>query len=358
MDAKSFEDLVARVRADSDTTFTWDYDRDGGGLDRLYEKAKRSQWNVSDDLDWSIDVDPERLIRLQAEESGVPPGFPARSLADIDRSPVASWTDDKWVEFAVHSQCTSLSNFLHGEQGALLVAARLVEAVPWIDAKYYGATQVVDEARHVEAFARYLDEKMPTTYPINENLRTLIDQVLADSRWDVVFLGMQVVIEGLALAAFGFMMGTTRDPLLKELIRYVMADEARHVAFGILSLQKVYKELSGDELRERQEFAFEACDLMRRRSLNPELWPAFGVSNSEIETMLSNTRSQQRFQHLLFSKIVPNCKKLGLLDHRDGWLRERFQEMQIIQYEDWNTDAEELTEASAVDPEPVATKGK
>ena len=136
MDAKSFEDLVARVRADFDTTFTWDYDRDGGGLDRLYEKAKRAQWNVSDDLDWSIDVDPERLIRLQAEESGVPPGFPARSLADIDRSPVASWTDDKWVEFAVHSQCTSLSNFLHGEQGALLVAARLVEAVPWIDAKY------------------------------------------------------------------------------------------------------------------------------------------------------------------------------------------------------------------------------
>tara|TARA_Y100001936_G_C15991363_1_gene622533 strand:- start:90 stop:1166 length:1077 start_codon:yes stop_codon:yes gene_type:complete len=358
MDAKSFEDLVARVRADFDTTFTWDYDRDGGGLDRLYEKAKRAQWNVSDDLDWSIDVDPERLIRLQAEESGVPPGFPARSLAEIDRSPVASWTDDKWVEFAVHSQCTSLSNFLHGEQGALLVAARLVEAVPWIDAKYYGATQVVDEARHVEAFARYLDEKMPTTYPINENLRTLIDQVLADSRWDVVFLGMQVVIEGLALAAFGFMMGTTRDPLLKELIRYVMADEARHVAFGILSLQEVYKELSGDELRERQEFAFEACDLMRRRSLNPELWPAFGVSNSEIETMLSNTRSQQRFQHLLFSKIVPNCKKLGLLDHRDGWLRERFQEMQIIQYEDWSTDAEELTEASAVDPEPIVSKAR
>jgi hypothetical protein len=167
---------------------------------------------------------------------------------------------------------------------------------------------------------------------------------------------MQVVIEGLALAAFGFMMGTTRDPLLKAMLRYVMADEARHVAFGILSLQKVYEDLSSNELRERQEFAYEACDLMRRRSLNPELWPAFGVSNSEIETMLSNTRSQQKFQHLLFSKIVPNCKKLGLLDHRDGWLRERFQEMQIIQYEDWTTEAEELTAASAVDPAAYADK--
>ena len=156
MSDKSFEDLVARVRADFDATFTWDYDRSRDGLDRLYEKAKRAQWTVSDDLDWSIDVAPERTIRLQAEESGVPPGFPARALADVDGSPVASWTEEQWVEFAVHSQCTSLSQFLQGEQGALLFTARLVEAVPWIDAKYYGATQVVDEARHVEVFPRCL----------------------------------------------------------------------------------------------------------------------------------------------------------------------------------------------------------
>ena len=125
------------------------------------------------------------------------------------------------------------------------------------------------------------------------------------------------------------------------------------MAFGILSLQEVYKDLSGGELRERQEFAYEACEHMRRRTLNPELWPAFGVSNAEVEAMLPSTRSQQRLQHLLFSKIVPNCKKLGLLDHRDGWLRDRFGEMGIIQYEDWDIDAEELTMASAVDPEPA-----
>ena len=339
------------MRAEFDTTFTWDYERNRDGLRRLYEKAKRAQWNVSDDLDWSIDVDPERLVHLQAEETGVPPGYPARALAEVDNSPVSSWSEDQWVEFAVHSQCASLSQFLHGEQGALLCTARLVEAVPWIDAKYYGATQVVDEARHVEAFSRYLDEKMPTTYPINDNLRSLIDQVLGDSRWDIVYLGMQVVIEGLALAAFGFMLGTTREPLLKELIRYVMADEARHVAFGILSLQEVYRDLSGDELRERQQFAYEACEHMRRRTLNSELWPTFGVNNAQVEAMLPRTRSQQRLQHLLFSKIVPNCKKLGLLDHRDGWLRDRFTEMGIIQYEDWSIDAEELTIDSAIAPE-------
>ena len=222
--------------------------------------------------------------------------------------------------------------------------------MPWIDAKYYASTQVVDEARHVEAFHRYLDEKMPTTYPINENLKTLLDQLLQDSQWDLVYLGMQVVVEGLALAAFGMMMGTTQDPLLKQMIRYIMADEARHVAFGILSLQEIYDDLPSDAFRERQEFAYEACDLMRRRSLNAELWPSFGVSNKEIEALLPPTRTQQRFQHLIFSKIVPNCKKLGLLDHRDGWLRERFGEMGIIQYENFSIEAEELTVDSAIEP--------
>jgi len=293
-------------------------------------------------LDWSIDVDPERMVRLQAEATGIPAGFPARSLLDVKGSPVASWNDDQWVDFAVKSQCASLSQFLHGEQGALLCTARLVESVPWIEAKYYGSTQVVDEARHVEAFARYLDEKMPATYPINENLKSLLDSVLRDERWDLVYLGMQVVIEGLALAAFGMMLGTTQEPLLKAMLRYIMSDEARHVAFGILSLQEIYADLSADEFRLRQEFAFEACDQMRRRTLNAELWPSYGISNEEIEAVLPDQNSQQKFQQLLFSKIVPNCKKLGLLDHRDGWLRERFQEMNIIQFEDWENTAEAL----------------
>ena len=340
--ATAFDQLINKVRAEFDTQFTWDYERGRDGLNRLYEKAKRSQWNVSDDLDWSIDVDPERMVRLQAETTGIPAGFPARSLLDVKGSPVASWNDDQWVDFAVNSQCASLSQFLHGEQGALLCTARLVESVPWIEAKYYGSTQVVDEARHVEAFARYLDEKMPTSYPINENLKSLLDSVLSDERWDLVYLGMQVVIEGLALAAFGMMLGTTQEPLLKNLLRYVMSDEARHVAFGILSLQEIYADLSADDFRLRQEFAFEACNQMRRRTLNAELWPSYGISNEEIEALLPDQNSQQKFQQLLFSKIVPNCKKLGLLDHRDGWLRERFQEMNIIQFEDWENTAEAL----------------
>ena len=132
---------------------------------------------------------------------------------------------------------------MHGEQGALLCTAKIVETVPWIDAKYYAATQVMDEARHVEVFAKYLDDKLSGHYPINAHLRLLLDDIIADSRWDMTYLGMQIMVEGLALAAFGFMHQMTTEPLLKQLLRYVMSDEARHVAFGVLSLQEYYAEL-------------------------------------------------------------------------------------------------------------------
>ena len=138
-----------------------------------------------------------------------------------------------------------LSQFMHGEQGALLCTAKIVETVPWIDAKYYAATQVVDEARHVEVFSRYLDEKLSGHYPMNAHLGLLLDDIIADSRWDMTYLGMQIMVEGLALAAFGFIHQMTTEPLLKKLLRYVMADEARHVAFGVLSLQEYYQELVG-----------------------------------------------------------------------------------------------------------------
>lgn len=316
------------------TSFTWKYTRDRDGLSRLYEKAKVSQWNASTDLDWSIDVDPLRDVVEGAQKNDVPVGWQARFLATVEGSPIASWGDDEFTTFAIEQQKASLSQFLHGEQGALLCTSRIVESVPWIEAKYYASTQVVDEARHVEVFHRYLDEKLDGIYPLNDNLNTLLSEVLTDSRWDIVYLGMQVVIEGLALSAFGLMRQSTREPLLSELLRYVMADEARHVAFGILSLQEFYEGLDAREIRDRQEFAYAAVDHMRRRSVTTELWDNLGVDGNWVLDQILARREQREMQGILFSKIVPNCKKLGLLDAGDGWLRERFGEIGILKYED------------------------
>ena len=137
----------------------------------------------------------------------------------------------------------TLSQFMHGEQGALLCTAKIVDSVPWMDAKYYAATQVMDEARHVEVYAKYLREKLEWEFPVNVHLRELLDDVLSDPRWDFTYLGMQIMVEGLALAAFGFQYQFSPDPLLKQITRYVMSDEARHVAFGVLSLQEAYQQL-------------------------------------------------------------------------------------------------------------------
>jgi hypothetical protein len=241
-------------------------------------------------------------------------------------------------------QTSVLSQFLHGEQGALICTGLITATVPWIDAKYYAATQVMDEARHVEVFGRYIEEKLGRSYPINANLRALLDNIVADSRWDITYLGMQIMVEGLALAAFGFMHTMTQEPLLKELLRYVMSDEARHVAFGVLSLQEYYKGLSDSEMRERQEFAFEAAVRMRDRFLQQEVWERMGVDpKTAIRAMRSMGQDpeQDLFNQLLFAKIVPNCKKLGLLDAAGGWLRARFTEISVIQFEDWVDTGEE-----------------
>jgi hypothetical protein len=326
-------DTIHEVSADFDTIFTWDYARTRGALVKLYEKAKTSQWNASTDLDWSVDVDPEKV----GQELGGGGTLRFQALAEAEGSPVRHFGEAEWRTVSIELQKSLLSQFMHGEQGALLCTARIVETVPWIDAKYYAATQVMDEARHVEVFARYLDEKLGSQYGINENLKGILDDILRDPRWDIAYLGMQIMVEGLALAAFGLMYQISTEPLLKKLLRYVMSDEARHVAFGVLSLQEYYGGLSAPELRERQEFAFDVARRLQRRFAHTEMWERMGVDPAAIYRTMDEVQppAQRMFQQLLFSKIVPNCKKLGLLDTNDGWLRERFTEIGVIEFEDW-----------------------
>jgi hypothetical protein len=343
------DEAVHTVLDNADAIFTWDYEKGARpGLNKLYEKAKGAQWNAQTDLPWDTEVDLEKnaaLQRLQYAE------------LEVDRTgtPLEKFTEDDMVQLAIESDNWTLSQFMHGEQGALLCTAKIVESVPWIDAKYYAATQVMDEARHVEVFAKYLDEKLRGHYPINAHLKMLLDDIINDSRWDMTYLGMQVMVEGLALAAFGFMHMLTQDPLLKQLLRYVMSDEARHVAFGVLSLKEYYGELSDTELRERQEFAFEAAVRMRDRFLQQEVWERMGIDPRPVVTsMLAIPPQENMFQQLLFSKIVPNCKKLGLLDASGGWLRRRFEELGVIQFEDWVDTGEEYAELDEVTKDRLA----
>ena len=329
------DEVLHTVKDNADAIFTWDYEKGARpALNKLYEKAKNSQWNGETDLDWSIDVDQEALAATNVASG------PAMQY-DLSGTCFANFGEKEWMEVNIEQQNWTLSQFMHGEQGALICTAKIVETVPWIDAKYYAATQVMDEARHVEVFAKYLDEKLSGHYPLNTHLGMLLDDIINDSRWDMTYLGMQIMVEGLALAAFGFIHQMTDEPLLKKMLRYVMSDEARHVAFGVLSLKEYYAELSDVELRERQEFAFEAAVRMRDRLLSQEVWEQMGVPVKEAIELLRLSPEAQMFNQFLFSKIVPNCKKLGLLDASDQWLRHRFEEIGVIQFEDWVDTGEE-----------------
>lgn len=309
-----------RVESHFSAVFNWEYHTDRDDLMRLYEKGKRLQWNASTDIDWSIDVDPER-DRLASPE-----------VLDAILDPPVKLDAALRRKLNHHQNAWMLSQFLHGEQGALLATAQLVETVPSLEAKFYASSQVADEARHVEVYRRYLTEKLGLSYPINPHLRTLLNQILSEARWDMTFLGMQIMVEGLALAAFGLMKFTQPDePLILQVTEHVMRDEARHVAFGVMALKDLYKDgLSEAELREREDFVVEATVLMRDRLLMEEVWPRLGLDAKVWTEWSLRTPFMVGFRQLLFSKIVPNLKRLGLLTPR---VREKFDQLGILGFE-------------------------
>jgi hypothetical protein len=283
-----------------ETTFTWRYDEARERMLSLYSKGKQKQWDAAERIDWSVEVDPSM------------PALPDESIG-IFGSPV--WdklSPEQRGEYRHHLASWVNSQFLHGEQGALVCTAKLVQSVPGIDQKFYGATQVMDEARHVEIYDRYLRDKIGMRYPINKHLKTLLEDVIRDARWDFTFLGMQIMIEGLALAAFAMQRDFSNEPLARELNAYVMADEARHVAFGRLALRELYPELTEAERQERQEFVAEASHLLYDRFTGEEIWEVLGLPIDECRVYQQNSEVMKAFRSALFSRIVPTIKDIGL----------------------------------------------
>jgi hypothetical protein len=309
------------VRSTMDTVFDWKYALEEKKLLALYEKGKSMTWNAAD-LDWSTDVDVERLTVMSNID---------QFMNDVMQTP-RRLTRDEAIEFRLHSNAFMLSQFLHGEQGALIAAAKIVQTVPGEEAKFYAANQVADEARHVEVYHRYLTEKLGISYEVHPSLNQLLGDIVSDSRWDVTYLGMQIMVEGLALAAFGLMQVMMQnEPLILDITSRIMKDESRHVAFGVMSLQKLYtQELSSKELAEREDFVIESAHLMYNRLISEPVFERLGWDKSLWVPWSRNTPFQKGFRQMTFSKIVPNLKRLGLLTPR---IRETFAKLDVLRYE-------------------------
>ena len=308
-----------------ESTFSWEYEDGKRELLDLYDKGKRQQWDAALRLDWSIELDPENP--QQMDDRAIPIfGTPLwDKLSNKDR-----------INIRHHQQAHTLSQFMHGEQGALMVAAKLVHMVPNVEAKFYAATQTMDEARHVEVYARLLHEKFNLVYPITPGLKSLLENVLTDSRWDMAYLGMQVLIEGLALAAFQRIRDTAQNPLAAAVNAYVMQDEARHVAFGRISLRDYYTHISEAERAEREDFVIEACHHMRARFNQVELWANLGFDAEESLKTVMESDMMKQFRGRLFSRIVPTVKDIGLWSPK---VQAAFREMGAIQFADLDAKA-------------------
>ena len=301
-------------------SYNWDYIVVEDRIKKLYELGKELNWNVSSDLDWSQDYPKDKLMinyeLFQTPESVL------KGYDDL--------SDEKKVEMDRHRVSWNISQFLHGEQGALLVASQLVSCAPTFNAKMYAASQTFDEARHVEGFNRYLKEKIGFQYPATNGLKSLMDKILTDERFDLKFIGMQIIIEGLALAAFNNMKFILNDGLLKQLLHYVIRDEARHVTFGVNYLEDYLKTLSKSEIDDRAEFAFEACVVMRNRLISGDVIARFlDYTPEEAQAAAENTEQGQNFRTLLFTKIIPNLKRIGLLNDK---VMPKYEKLGVLSY--------------------------
>ena len=325
---KHVKDVVEIFNTPLTGAYNWDYTVADNRIKRLYELGKELNWNGSIDLDWSYNHPKDKP--LVGGELFEPPHEQLDAWKNL--------SPEEKIEFDRHETAELLCQFLHGEQGALLVASQIASCAPTFNAKLYAASQTFDEARHVEVFNRYLQEKIGFHYPINSNLKALLDKILTDERWDLKFIGMQVIIEGLALAAFTNLKLDTNCVLLKQLLHYVIRDEARHVTFGINYLEEYVKTLSPEEVEDRAQFAYEACVISRDRIINTTAMQKFlKMSPEEARQFTLESGAMETFRNFLFSRVMPNLSKIGLLTDS---IRPKYEELGLLEYENAPNDFE------------------
>ena len=334
------EDVVEIFNTPLTGCYNWDYKVQDNRIKKLYELGKELEWNVEKDVDWSIPY-PEF-----SDE-----GFKFMDDQWKNHKDYAKLSYEDRCQFIKDSQDWTISQLMHGEQGALLVASQLTSCAPTFNAKLYAASQTFDEARHVEAFNKYLQTRIGRIMPIGKNLKALLDKILTDPRWDFKFIGMQIIIEGLALAIFNTIRDTTQDPVFKRLLGLVIRDEARHVTFGVNYLTSFVTTLTEEERIEREDFCLEACTVMRNRFKQYEVWEKWGFDLEYTDEWSKENTLSSQFQYLLFNRVMPNLKKIGLLPDR---LLPKYEQLGVSQWIDAESDYETSWEELSKPLEEVA----
>jgi hypothetical protein len=312
---------AARVTYQLETLWDYDYEPTHAELETLYETAKKNQWNGSTAIDWSRPIGKEGpVLNVQVAFAGT--HFFSRLTPEEQR------------EVEVRVSAWRLSQFLHGEQGALVVCGQLVNGIPELDAKLYASTQVVDEGRHVEVFERYV-KRLHRIYPVDPLLKAVIDEILTTNLWELKLLGMQMIVEGLAIAAFNLMRKQTADATLGQLLDYVLQDEGRHVNFGYFALRRAIPDLEASRREYLEDFTFRVCDLMYARDERTgfqsikHVWNELGWDGDKIwRDTVANSQTTKAFNSFLFHEnLMPRLQRLSLISPH---IEPRYREIGLI----------------------------
>jgi hypothetical protein len=313
------ESEIAKLRAKTesdvplDINWTWEYGSEVAELRALYEKGKVNQWNAETDIDWDIPVSKDEWVLN-----------PQASL--LGQACALAGKDEKTQKAAAFDELAFLlSQLLHGEQAALQLCGQLTNICEKMDQKWYAASQVIDEARHVEVLSKFLARKMGTIYPIGPTLKYLLDELLEAQGVQKKTLGMQTLFEGTAVGIMDLMRSESRNALFTDMIRRVEQDEARHAAFGVLTMRRVVKEATPEQMAEMEDWAFailEALNANQQIDMLQVLGPKYGIDPENMTRIMVSLPNHAELNSIPFMHtVIPNLQRLGLITERTepGW---------------------------------------
>ncbi len=311
VDEQEIAALRRRIDVDVpvDLHWTWEYGSEIEELRALYERGKKGQWNAETDIDWSIPFPREEWFMPRENALLMP------TLLTMMGADEATCREAAFDEFT-----HLMSQLLHGEQAALQLCGQLTNTCPTMDQKFYAGSQVIDEVRHVEVIAKFLQRKMGQIHPIDPTLKILLDKLLEAPTWKLKTLGMQTLFEGMAVGIFDQIARATSNPLLKDMIRRVQIDESRHAAFGVLQMRQVVKTATPEEMIEMEDFAFNVLETLNANQQLDFLRtaaPTYGLDPEAVVTMLHGLPQWAQINSEVYMHtVVPNLKRLGLITER------------------------------------------
>jgi hypothetical protein len=314
IDTEAIEKLRGNISCDVPlkVNWTWDYGNEVSQLRNLYEKGKVNQWNATTDLDWDIPVSKDEWVLA-----------PEASM--LGQLCAAMGLDEATQKAAAHDELAYLlSQLLHGEQAALQLCGQLTNMCTTLDEKSYAASQAIDEARHIEVFAKFIGEKLGTVYPVSPAIKYLLDELLAVDSVEKKTLGMQCLFEGTAVGIMDDLRKQSRNQLLSDMLRRVEQDESRHAAFGVLCMRRVVEDAEPEQMDEMEDWSYSLLETVQSSfgtHIIRTLGPDYGINPDDvIEAVIHDPMYQQLTRQIFTHTVTPNLRRLGLITERTDHL--------------------------------------